>query len=55
MLQDDQAHVPQLLKPECIEHVLCNQRSHRDEEPHAATKSSPPSPQLEKAGTAKNK
>ena len=38
------AHVPQLLKPTCLEPVLCNKRSH-----HTATKSRPCSPQLEKA------
>ena len=38
------ACVPQLLKPTCLESVLCNMRS-----PRTATKSSPRSPQLEKA------
>ena len=38
------APVPQLLKPARLEPVLRNTRS-----PHTATKSSPPSPQLEKA------
>ena len=27
------AHAPQLLKPTCLEHVLCNKRSHRNEKP----------------------
>ncbi|KAJ8777643.1 hypothetical protein J1605_014296 [Eschrichtius robustus] len=27
------AHVPQLLKPTHLEPVLCNKRSHRNEEP----------------------
>ena len=27
------AHVPQLLKPTCLEPVLCNKRSHRNENP----------------------
>ena len=35
------AHVPQLLKPVCLEPVLRNKKS-----PHTATKSSPRSPQL---------
>ena len=55
------AHVPQLLKPMCLEPMLCNKRSHRNES-SPATKSSPHSPQLEKArvqqrrpNTAKNK
>ena len=26
-------HMPQLLKPACLEPVLCNKRSHRDEQP----------------------
>ena len=43
------AHEPQLLKPACLEPVLCNKRSHRSKKPRTATKSSPASPQLEKA------
>ena len=44
------AHVPQLLKPACLEHVFHSKRSHHNEKPtHTATKSSPRSPQLEKA------
>ena len=44
------AHVPQLLKPTRLEPMLRNKRSHRNEKPmHTATKSSPRSPQLEKA------
>ena len=27
------AHEPQLLKPACLEPVLCNKRSHRNEKP----------------------
>ena len=27
------AHVPQLLKPVCLEPVLCNKRSYRSEKP----------------------
>ena len=27
------AHVPQLLNPTCLEPVLCNKRSHRNERP----------------------
>ena len=56
------AHVPQLLKPTRLEPVLHNKRSHHNEKPATATKSSPCSPQLEKASaqqqrpnTAKNK
>ena len=56
------AHMPQLLKPQHLETVLHNKRSHRNEKPAHATKSSPRSLQLEKAGvqqwrpnTAKNK
>ena len=62
MSHDYWAHAPQLLKPTCLEPVLCNKRSHRNEKPTTATKSSPHSPQLEKAraqqqrsNTAKNK
>ena len=43
------AHVPQLLKPMCLEPLLRNKRSHRMRSPHTATKSSPLSLQLEKA------
>ena len=44
------AHVPQLLKPVCLEPVLCNKRSHHNGKPmhrneeqplHAATRESP--------------
>ena len=42
-------HVPQLLKPEHQEPVLCNNRIHGNEKPHAETESSPHSLQLEKA------
>ena len=56
------AHVPQLLKPTRLEPVLHSKRSHRVRRPRTATKSSPCSPQLEKArtqqrrpNTAKNK
>ena len=54
-------HVPQLLKPMRLEPVLRNKRSHHGEKPCTLTKSSPCSPQLEKAraqqqrpNTAKN-
>ena len=41
---------PQLLKPVNLEPVLRNKRSHHNEKsPHTAMKSSPRSPQLEKA------
>ena len=43
------AHVPQLLNPAHLEPVLRNKRSHRNEKPVHTTKSSPCSPQLEKA------
>ena len=43
------ALVPQLVKPAHLEPVLHNKRSHRNQEPRTATKSSPRSPQLEKA------
>ena len=43
------AHMPQLLKPVCLEPVLCNKRSHRNEKPMHHSKGSPRSPQLEKA------
>ena len=42
------AHEPQLLKPMRLEPMLRNKRSHRSEK-LTATKSSPHSPQLEKA------
>ena len=45
------ARVLQQLKPMCLEPVLRNKRSHRNESPHIATNSSPHSPQLEKAST----
>ena len=40
---------PQLLKPACLEPVLCNKRSHHKRNPRTATKSGPCSLQLEKA------
>ena len=43
------ACVPQLLKPARLDPVLRNKRSHRNEKPCTATKSSPCSLQLEKA------
>ena len=45
------AHVLQLLKPVCLEPMLCNKRSHHNEAVamHIATKSSPRLLQLEKA------
>ena len=44
------AHVLQLLKPVCLEPVLCNKRSKATtmRSPHTTTKSNPHSPQLEK-------
>ena len=46
------ARVPQLLKPECLEPVLRNKRSHRHEKSLRTTmKSSPGSRQLEKSRT----
>ena len=33
MSQSNQARAPQLLKPTCLEPVLCNKRSHRNEKP----------------------
>ena len=47
MPRSNEAHVPQLLKPVSLEPVLPNKRTHCNEKP--ATKSSPSSPQLEKA------
>ena len=49
------AHEPQLLKPARLEPVLCNKRSHRNEKPHTTEKSSPRSPQLEKARMQKRR
>ena len=61
MLRSNQARAPQLLslhtrarkpqlqKPACLEPVLCNKRSHLMRSLHTATKSSPRSPQLERA------
>ena len=56
------ADVPQLLKPTSLEPVLRNKRSHRNEKPRTAMKSSRRSPALEEAhaqqqrpNTAKNK
>ena len=43
------ACVPQLLKPACLEPMLLNERSHRNENPRTAMKSSPRSEQPEKA------
>ena len=43
------AREPQLLKPARLEPVLHNKRSHGDEKPVHRNKSSPRSPQLEKA------
>ena len=36
------AHEPQLLKPVCLEPVLCNKRSHRNEKPAHSNKEQPP-------------
>ena len=33
MPRNNQAHIPQLLKPECLEPVLQNKRSHHSEKP----------------------
>ena len=44
-------HMPQLLKPVCLESVLRSKRSHCNEKPVHATNSSPSSPQLQKART----
>ena len=41
--------MPQLLKPVRLEPMLHNKRSHHNEKPVTATKSSPRLPQLEKA------
>ena len=43
------ARMPQPLKPACLEPVLHNKGSHRNEKPTHMRKSSPYSPQLEKA------
>ena len=43
------AHVPQLLKPEQLEPVLHNKRSHRNEKPAHHNEELPRLPQLEKA------
>ena len=43
------AQAPQLLKPMCLEPLLCNKRSHHHEK--SAMKSSPHAQQLEKART----
>ena len=43
------AHVPQLLKPVCLEPVLRNKRNHRNEKPVHRNRVAPCSPQLEKA------
>ena len=56
------ARMPQLLKPACLEPMLHNKRSHRNEKPAHCNEEKPCSPQLEKAHaqqrrpkTAKNK
>ena len=43
------AHALQLLKPACLELVLHNKKSHRNEKPATTVKSSPHLLQLEKA------
>ena len=43
------AHVLQLLKPVCLEPVLCNKRSHCSEKPTHHSQEYPCPPQLEKA------
>ena len=43
------AHVPQLLKPAHLEPMLHSKKSHGNRSPRTAMKSSPSSPQLEKA------
>ena len=43
------ACVPQLLEPTCLEPVLRNKRSHRNEKPAHHNEEYPHSPQLEKA------
>ena len=43
------AHMPQLLKPACLELVLRNKRSHRNEKPVHRNEEQPPLAQLEKA------
>ena len=45
------AHTPQLLKPACLEPVLCNKRSHYNEKPTHHNKEYPRLPQPEKACT----
>ena len=50
MLQSSLAHAPQLLSPHTLEPLLCNKRSYCNEKPvHCQQRSSPGSPQLEKA------
>ena len=49
------APVPQLLKPAGLEPMLWNKRSHHNEKRVPATKSSPHSPQLEKAHVQQRK
>ena len=44
-----EAHAPQLLKPACLEPVLCNREATTMRSPSAPTKSRPRAPQLEKA------
>ena len=43
------AHMPQLLKPTCLEPMLCNKRSHCNEKPVHHNEELPHSLQLEKA------
>ena len=43
------AHEPQLWKPACLEPMLRNKKSHRNEKPAHGNEDSPRSPQLEKA------
>ena len=50
--RSNEACVPQLLKPECLESMLCNNRSPGNEKPLHRNKEQPPltvAPQLEKA------
>ena len=64
VLRGNWAHAPQLLRPECLQPMLCNKKRHCSEKPALQLESSyppPPSQQLEKAciqkrrpSTAKN-
>ena len=47
MLRSDQARVPKLLKPTCLEAVLCSKRSHRSEKPMHGNKN-PMQPKINK-------